>query len=237
MKAKRITKEALLAGAAIALIGVAQAAEYQLVEGDQYELCRDLERNLNTFKDEPPMVCGIRLNPEFEDFRVPAWEPMRAKDHVGLLKQMYWAKYSGLGGYTPEIIAEEWRKYLPELKQKIERGQVQIAKGHFDIEHDSDKESVVRLRDDGCDAVKYLMAFSPPDPNLFVLSTDGDVLYSGYDRMSRNSSDTFLYKGRTYLSSWGGITTSEDTVLYVYETFEVFGEFGFQLVCRYDYLP
>lgn len=235
MRTKRITRQALLAGAAIALMSAAQAGEYKLIEGGQYELCRDLERNLNTFKDEPPMVCGIRINPDFEDFDVPDWEPMQAKDHVNLLKQLFWEQNIHKGGYTPKAVAKEWKKYKFVLAEKISLGTVHLWKAQFDIDHDGKMDAVIKVADDQCNPVDDF--YWPTDPNLFVLVPNSNSLNPNFSSLRLFRFDAFLRTGRTYLTAWEGKSLdSEDATLYVFETFEVFGKLGFKQVCQYNYL-
>lgn len=216
------------------------AAEYRLIKGRDFELCRALEQNLNVFKDDPPMVCERKFDARFKDFRVPNWEPLDAKENRDLLEQIYKAQFSlAVTKDSDKKFAEEkWLKFKPELEKKLGEGRVFLSKSRFDLAHNGEHVTVLKLVDNGCDPVKHIRFVNQPDPTLHVFVDDTTELDPRYARTARFMAEPFFYQGRVHLSEWNGLPNTEPPQLNVYETFWTRGHFGLPIypICTYRYM-
>lgn len=202
------------------------AAEYKLVRGQQYELCREFEKNLNSFKNEPPMVCERKLNPEFKNFWKPKWKDVDSQNNMGIINRFSEYKYQK--NKYEKTYLKNWEKILTN----IDEGVVSLQIAFFDLDFDGRDEPVYKLKPFRCDpAVEYYVA---PIPYLFVMNKNNKILNTKYRRIFRSTYDPFFYKGRIYLSESYGLPKHH---INIYEPFNTLGELGVQNkpICRYNY--
>jgi hypothetical protein len=225
---------------ALLLPVAANAAEYKLAFGSRYALCRDLQRNLITFNNAAPMVCGIRFRSRFKKFRLPDWQAMKVRENLALLKEAYIIQNLHRGGYTPEKSAKEWNKNEPRLLKRIESGKVHLSRARFDFDNDGDPETVVKLSDQGCNPANASDFFLPVDPTLFVLSSREHKLDPTYAKMGSFVANAFFYEGRTFIARWRGKALHlGNGTFYIYEPrmpSPLGSSLALMLVCKYDYL-
>lgn len=229
--------------ALLQLCDALSAAEYKLIKGRQFELCRTLEQNLNSFKDQPPMVCERKFNPRFKDFSVPKWEPLDPKANMDLLEQIYKEKILIGWGVPRERVDtawlhQAWEKRKPEVEQKIANRQLSLSKARFDLAHKGEQVTVLKLVDDGCDPVKQFAFVNQPDPTFHVFDENTGKVDPRYRDTVNFTADAFFYQGRIRLATWSGNPNLKGPELDVYETFWTLDEFGIKLhpVCTYRYL-
>lgn len=116
---------------------IAEAGEYVITKGQRFELCRELAENLNTFKDEPPLLCGLKLNPKYTNFRFPKWEMMDVRENVEIVQMVLHS--------TP---LSKWNQ------ERIENRQLILQKGAVDINSDGRPNTVYRVEMLDCDVEK-----------------------------------------------------------------------------------
>ena len=220
---------------------LATAGEYTLTQEripqrplDSFTLCRDLEENLNRFKDEPPMVCGIRVHPSMTQFDRPDWEPLEPREHMDILKAIAHARDAHL---TEEQQVEKWAAN----RQTIEAGEARLLRARFDISN-SGREVIV-LRHDlwGCSPENELNFADARLPGLAVVSEKQELHqdYALLHKGSRSYADVFFHEGRTYISRWWGDLNFENGSLEVYDPFWVRERFGYdhRPLCQISHTP
>lgn len=208
-----------------------QRAPQRLVEN--FTLYRDLEENLNRFRDEPPMVCGIQVHPEMEQFALPDWERLELSEHMTILQAIAQERDSHL---TEEQQAEKWATNL----QAIKNGKASLWRAHFDISNSGREVTVLRHDLWGCSPDNELNYADARLPGLAVLSEDGSRLHEDYAALhkgSRSYVEAFFHDGRTYFSRWWGDLDFENGRLMVYDTFWNRGSFGYpyRSLCTISY--
>ena len=68
------TRSGLVVGLFWLLIAdMASAGDYALVVGKGIDVCEAYLKNLNSFPNDPPMVCERKVNPKFPEFSKPVW--------------------------------------------------------------------------------------------------------------------------------------------------------------------
>ncbi len=212
---------------------VCHAGEYKLVRGQQFELCREFEKNLNTFKDEPPMVCERKINPEFKDFTMPKWKALEPKENMDVLEKII--RYRSKN-QTVEVQDKKWKT----VKNRINKGKVRLWRGYFDIDHNGKREVVWKLNAYGCDPNDEASFGWPSTFALSIVDENKRIMDKQYQYRVLHplSFDVFLYKGRTYLINWRGRLGFENGHISVYEPFNVLEQMGIQNrpICRYEYM-
>src|SRR5712691_10186788 len=70
------------------------ADTYEIIRGKQYPLCRELEKNLNEFTNQPPMVCERKFSSKYKDFRRPDWRLLPTEDAIQAVLAIERARFS-----------------------------------------------------------------------------------------------------------------------------------------------
>lgn len=108
-------------GCAVALLillvaeGTAEAGNYTLTYGKQFEVCRAFAENLASFGDLPQGLFEWPINPKFKKFRKPEWKPLDPKQHLARIEN--WVRARLPGGQPPDSVLgdEHWENRLGPL--------------------------------------------------------------------------------------------------------------------------
>ncbi len=187
---------------------LATAGDYVLVLGKGIEVCEAYLKNLNSFPNDPPMVCERKVNPKFPEFSKPTWQPLDALEHLDLLEQIQRQKLS----HIEEEYIRNREKLIAWFKEHIVSGRIRLALADIDIEQNGTtaKETVLQHEYANCDPANESDFSGLTGREFYVLNpqkTQIDVEKSKsihfYDR-----ADIFLFKDRVYLTHWGGALVS-----------------------------
>lgn len=207
-----------------------------VVNGVVYDnLCEDLLKSLNSYKDSGPMVCSRQYNSQF-GVEEPNWIPYQKDDIPWNIIKKIFSRNEG-GSYEGQKRYEKWIQRKEELEDLANNRTILWA-SKVDIDNDGSIETLLMLKDSECGENKYY-DYNAPDPHLYVLTESADDINEDFERITRYTFDVFLYKGNSYLSSWRGLKKKESQEkLYVYKTFAPRGKFGFSNypICTYQYI-
>ena len=183
---------------------VATAGNYVLMVGKGIEVCEAYLKNLNSFPDDPPMVCERKVNPKFPEFSKPAWQPLDALEHLDLLEQIQRQKLS----HIEEEYIRNREKLIAWFKEYIVSGRIRLALANIDIERNGTtaNETVLQYEYADCDPANESnfaglsgRAFYVLSPGKIQIEVERSKSVHFYDR-----ADIFLFKDRVYLTHWGG---------------------------------
>lgn len=210
---------------------LATAGDYVLMVGKGIEVCEAYLKNLNSFPNDPPMVCERKINPKFAEFSEPIWQPLDALEHFDLLEQIERQR---------TIYREEYdrnrEKNMAWLKERIATGQIRLATTNLDIEQFGTITTQVVLQHTfaDCDPTNESHFAHSAGRTLYVLNAERTQLDV---EKSKNISylgraDVFLFKNRMYLTQWGGNMGFKNGTLSVLPPL---GRIGYPSSCDYRY--
>jgi hypothetical protein len=236
----RAVRLALVVGAAVltAAVQAAYAGSFTLIEGKQYELCREYAKNLAAFPDLSDKTYEWPLDPKLKDFAKPRWEAVDVQQHMDIVKTLYIWSYRGYEGrFDPEQI---WQSKSAEVLADIARDTVRLEMAKIDFNHTGSADIVYRYyhelpaRDkansSGTQAQGYWYTYRS---SLDARLSDQFRTYESFDSFF----DSFLFKGRFYLIDLGTYGRDLATTLTIREpTADVKRVEAFlNPVCRYRY--
>lgn len=183
---------------------VATAGDYVLMLGKGIEVCEAYLKNLNSFPDDPPMVCERKVNPKFTGFSKPVWQPLDALEHLDLLEQIQRQKLS----HIEEEYVRNREKLIAWFKEHIVSGRIRLALADIDIEQNGTtaKETVLQHEYADCDPANESNFAGLSGRAFYVLNpekTQIDVEKSKSFYFALRA-DVFLFKDRVYLTRWAG---------------------------------
>ncbi|WP_020592406.1 hypothetical protein [Kiloniella laminariae] len=179
------------------------AAEFQLVKGNQFELCQDYKQNLDYYPEleETPMYIPFHL--DFSDFREVEWVDLVPGEYLEEIKIHVQDQWDLRGRLTEEERFVQWEKRKDKILQKLAEGTLRLGKASFDANHDGNRETVYRFgqhiwpslyKEDG-----FTFAWS-----LFVRPADDERASQQLRAYSRTPLIPFYYKGRVFYLGGGG---------------------------------
>lgn len=183
---------------------LATAGEYVLVLGKGIEVCEAFLKNLNSFPNDPPMVCERKVNPKFPEFSKPTWQPLNALERLDLLEQIERLRPS----HNEEEYIRNREKLLAWFKEHIANGTIRLAVTDLDIEQNGTtaRETVLQYEYAGCDPANESnfsglsgLTFYVLNPGKMQVDVERSKSIHFYDR-----ADIFLFKDRVYLTHWSG---------------------------------
>jgi hypothetical protein len=197
---------------------VATAGEYVLVLGKGIEVCEAYLKNLNSFPDDPPMVCEQKVNPKFPELSKPVWQPLDVQEHFDLLEQIEQQRSQHYE--SEEDFIRDRGKRVAGFNERIAKRELRLATTELEIEQNGTitKEAVLRYEIYDCDPTNEMQFSGSTGRTLYVLNAERTQLDI---EKSKNVSylgraDIFLFKNRVYLTQWGGNMGFKNGTLAVY---------------------
>ena len=193
------------------------------VQSGNYPVCRDFEKNLNATCGKSA-ICDWKRDPSIKSLSLPEWEEVDPKEHLTVIQQMQnHALY-----YTPP---ESWRPIPPDMMQRIEAGKTHMWHTWIDLDHDGQKEHVVKFNDGPCDQ---------ETPDFYGQRTNMAVVDEAISKVDTrylypiHMIGIVVHEGRAYVMRRG----SGGNNLYMEEPFSARGglEKGAISVCVFQYL-
>jgi hypothetical protein len=123
-------------------------------------VCRVLEQNLNEFCDEPPLVCGVKIAPEFQaDLALPTWTPVDFGGSLDLIESTIRAQWLGFNpqripGGSPQAAAAAdsmWAERKPRLERALEEGRLAVSSAEIDLYQVGSTSSFYRVDPGDCE--------------------------------------------------------------------------------------
>lgn len=174
------------------------AETYEVVRGKQFQLCRDLAKNLNEFKNDPPMVCERRFSPKYKDFRRPAWRLLPSDQVVQAAIAIERARLNPRNEAKYESLVQ---KEAEEIKDAAASGKLKVWEARFDIARNRERPRVVMAVRGICEGWSESWS-NPREPRIGVLLEGKFEVDPRYERFSTIFADLFFYQGLPYLASW-----------------------------------
>ena len=200
---------------------LATAGDYKLVLGKGIEVCEAFLKNLNSFPNDPPMVCERKINPKFPEFSTPTWQPLDAQEHLALIEEIErWKPYET--GFDDPIQRE---KMLAQITERIKNGVIRLTVTDLDIDEDGVAETVLKYEYADCDPANESQFAGMSGRSFYVLAAEKMTLDKGKSGnfSMRIRGDIFLFKKHTYITVWSGNLGFKDGLLSVYRPFSLIG--------------
>jgi hypothetical protein len=185
---------------------------YRVIVGQEHELCRLYEANLNRFCNEPPMVCDRKIHPDFAKyFSLPQWEDVDPMKHLGIIE--IFIKFitgdnarcsKGDEQCQAKWREKEWQEYKVKFFDRTKKGIIKLSRARFNIKGiGKERQIVYRLVDFKC-AINDEFWNDPRIPkNIVIDEKTGELdrnamAITGYGAPK----EVFFYEGAPRLSTW-----------------------------------
>lgn len=222
-------------------------------------ICRVVEKNLNRFCDQPPMVCGFRIAPEFRDrFTLPQWTPLDPEANRALIEDFMRAPWQDAKSMTQEEKNKMWELDRPDIEKALAEKRLTFSQAELDLYNLGKRQTAYRLDYGNCEAnnpqlkerdkwgweIQHAPVKIQHAPEIIRL------LFKRYDPLHVGIiGDVFLYAGQIYtFVMHGKANPSEEAppadnwlIVNRYERWAIPGDIKVNLrmnnVCIFNYQP
>jgi hypothetical protein len=107
-------------------------------------VCEVLAKNLNRFCDSPPMVCGLKIHPNFrKELAIPDWRPLAHQTDLRRIEEFIRAPWETSN--TRKFEDDAWKREFPVIRTAIEERRLHAAEAPVDIYNLGKKQPAYRL--------------------------------------------------------------------------------------------
>ena len=184
---------------------------YRLISGKEDLMCRLFLQNLNSFCNEPGMVCERKIHPDFAKyFTLPNWEEVDLTENLEIIADYVKAQVPRNAKCADEKCQKgwqekKWQEYKTGLLERLKTGKVKFHRAICKLTRYSNKESVVyRLVDFPCSPTDANDWDNPQVPKLIVTDEETGKLDSQYTAIFQFGGpyDVLIYEKLTYFTVW-----------------------------------
>lgn len=184
-------------------------------------VCRVLEQNLNQFCAEPPLVCGIKIAPQFEsELTLPTWTPVDLGGRLDLVEATVRAQWQGTTPTAPDVI---WAERQPALERALAEERLSVSSAEIDLFQVGRPSRLYRIDPGDCE-INNGERLRPDRPDYWdqrlvwsgvrVLPTAESLaqLLETFRMLGRETpnGDALLFRGRAYTYLMSGNTYPAD---------------------------
>jgi hypothetical protein len=107
-------------------------------------VCRALEKNLNEFCDEPPLVCSLKIHPKYRrTLALPKWETVELDGGMALVEEFIRAPWKT--AHDQQASQRIWDDERPGLEAAFQEGKLRVATSHLDLYQTGKPDKVYML--------------------------------------------------------------------------------------------
>jgi len=123
-------------------------------------VCRVMEKNLNRFCDQPPMVCGLKIAPEFRDrLTMPEWAPLDPAANLEWIEEFVRAPWVDATSLTQKGRDELWEEDRPKIEQAFAEKRITFSQAQLDLYNLGQAQLAYRLDFGNCEALNPQLTF------------------------------------------------------------------------------
>jgi hypothetical protein len=176
----------------------ALADTYEVVRGKELPLCRELAKNFNEFRNDPPMTCERKFSPKFKDFSRPDWQllPTEQAAQVAIAIER-----SRVNKYDEPDRIPFVEKETKGIKEAAASGKLKVWEATFDLAGSGSSQKVSMLSRGSCETWTE-KEYDVNEPRIAVLLPGKFDVDKRFRQFLIQGSDAFLYQGQTFLASW-----------------------------------
>ncbi|MCF8052378.1 MAG: hypothetical protein K9L59_14135 [Desulfobacterales bacterium] len=226
-------KNSIIATALSLLIitwGTGYAGSYELIKGQDLEVCQVYEKYINSFDTDEPMICKRPYSEDFPMIERPNWIEVDVNENMDWLMGWYEVqKGIDLSTMTKrstnqklqKAVVEAAKAEIIELKKQVRNGQIRMYLSDIDIDNNGSKEKILKIHSSpnagGCtiDNFGYYRAVVYP-ATLLMINSEKKVDYKFTNNViGRLHKTLFLYKEKVFIDRWGSLSTYHGTEKYM----------------------
>ncbi|MCF8078507.1 MAG: hypothetical protein K9K88_04415 [Desulfobacterales bacterium] len=202
--------------------GTGYAGSYELIKGQDLEVCQVYEKYINSFDTDEPMICERPYSEDFPMIERPNWIEVDVNENMDWLMGWYEVqKGIDLSTMTKrstkqklqDAVVEATEAKIVELKKQARNGLIKMYLSDIDIDNNGSEEKILRIdlspEAGGCaiNAFGYYRSVVAP-ATLLALDENHNIDYRFTIYTIATAPKTiFFYNGTTFYDLWGGLST------------------------------
>lgn len=104
-------------------------------------VCEVLAKNLNRFCDSPPMVCGLKIHPDFkQELAIPDWRPLAHQTDLRRIEEFIRAPW-----ISEDSEARVWKRESVAIRSAFKSSRLKLTEATVDIYNLGKEQPAYRL--------------------------------------------------------------------------------------------
>lgn len=222
-------------------------------------VCQAMEENLNQFCDQPPMVCELKVAPEFrQQITFPNWTPLDPEKNRELIEEFLRTPWQ-VESKQYEIEEKIWQEEKPKIENALATKSLSFSKSELDLYNLGKAQAAYRIDYGTCyrdnshlnDKNAWGVPLrSAPIKIQYGPEIIGYILKQSFDFVSERSpllGEVIIYGGKTYSYGMSGYSKPDSSVsenwLYINHHASWINPVNNKVTltmsntCRFDYRP
>ena len=166
-----------------------------------------MEKNLNQFCFQPPMVCELKVAPEFQkQITMPDWTPLDPKENYGFMEKLFRTPLL-VNSKSDDLEKKIWLRKKAEIDAAMAAGTLTLSKGLVDLYNLGEAQEAYRVDYGNC-KINNPYLDNPEEWGVSLKFNQIDIQHSPevinkiftkyYPIDSSPINDGFLFNGKTY---------------------------------------
>ena len=173
-------------------------------------VCLAMERNLNEFCEQPPMVCDLKIHPKHaRELALPKWEPVDLGGNFSLVEELIRTPYRSAP--DPNAADHVWEGERPGIEAAFKEGRLKVSTAQLDLyqtgtkaktyRYDlgdcTQKNSYLKLRNDNGN---WEVELKTPEVRVNLAPNDYRTMETRYRSLSGAGlgGEVFFFRGQTF---------------------------------------
>lgn len=121
----------------------------------QFAMCLELEKNLNEFCGEQPMVCELKISPKYPKLKLPKWTTLDITQNMSLIERM--TRGSMLRGERNSLGSTEynWAMLRDRIGNNENHGKASLSRAQIDLTNGGRRETIYRVDTGFCPELNF----------------------------------------------------------------------------------
>jgi hypothetical protein len=129
----------------------------------QFAMCLELEKNLNEFCGEQPMVCALKISPRYPKLTLPKWTALDVERNMDLIERLVRGSLLHTVKHSPRASDYNWAMLRDRIAKYAPAGQASLSRARIDLANGGAREVIYRVDTGLCLDLNFGTAANDPE--------------------------------------------------------------------------
>jgi hypothetical protein len=137
-------------------------------------MCLELEKNLNEFCGEQPMVCALKISPRYPKLTLPKWTALDVERNMDLIERLVRGSLLHTVKHSPRASDYNWAMLRDRIAKYAPAGQASLSRARIDLANGGAREVIYRVDTGLCPDLNFGTAANDPEWKEIIANLKSD---------------------------------------------------------------
>lgn len=143
----------------------------------QFAMCLELEKSLNEFCGEQPMVCALKISPKYPKLTLPKWTALDVEQNMDLIERLVRGRWLHAEKNSPGSNDRNWAMTRDRIVKYARAGQASLSRARIDLANGGAREVIFRVDTGLCPDLNFGTAANDPEWKEIIANREPDERY------------------------------------------------------------